>query len=202
VNLTYLGDALDHWKGSLLEFLQERHALRNFAVDAMASDLTSWTANDCEVFLRLMRITSSELIRHNASLENRAAYFREILHVGDLFLDPDTGFATGPVKDRRCYIFPSEVGGLLDVSDGRLLAIYQHVRAQRVTRRVDRVLEILRGSIGHFGWCSYESASVAMLFVSRAATRTLCVADCFKSLLGRHAAGRIRDSATPRNQKL
>jgi hypothetical protein len=198
VNLKYLGDALDHWKGSLLSLLRGGNALSNFAVDPMASDLTSWGPDDCEVFMRLMRITSSELIRHQASLNNRTAYFREISHAGDLFLDPDTGVATGRVENQRCYVFPSEVGWILDASRGRLLAIYQHVRAQKVTLRVDQVLETLKGSIGNFGWCSYESGSAAMLFFSRDADRTMSVEDCFRNFLGRHAAGRIRSTAFQR----
>jgi len=40
MNLRYLGDALDHWKGSLFESLQQANILHDFAVDAMASDWT------------------------------------------------------------------------------------------------------------------------------------------------------------------
>jgi hypothetical protein len=188
-----MGDALDHWKGSLLAFLREHNAISNFAVDPMSTDL-SWGSDDYRVFMRLKRITSSELIQHQVSLRDRAAYFSEIVHPGDLFLDPDTGIATGRVQVRECYVFPLELKRLLDATDDRLLAIYQHVRAQKVTDRIDQVLEVLKDAIGGFGWCSYESGNVAMLFISRNPTRTKDVADCCCMLLGRHAAGRIRTS--------
>jgi hypothetical protein len=181
----------------LLEYLREMGALRNFAVDPMASDLTSWTPDDYGVFVRLMRISRKELIEHHSSLVNRTAYFEEISHPGDLFLDPDTGIATGRVNDRRCYVFPQEIGRLLDAPTGRLLAIYQHVRAKRVTDRLNEVLGTLERLIGSFSWCSYESGNVAMLFLSRDPARSQRVADCFKTVLGRHAAARIRSSTAP-----
>jgi hypothetical protein len=34
MNLTFLGDALDHWKGSIFESLQKGGILPDFAVDA------------------------------------------------------------------------------------------------------------------------------------------------------------------------
>jgi hypothetical protein len=194
VNLKYLGDALDHWKGSLLNFLRQQNAIANFAVDPMSSDLVSWNADDYQVFMRLMRITSSELIRHRVSLRNREAYFSEIAHLGDLFLDPDTGVATGKIRQRECYVFPLEVKRLLDAADHRVVAIYQHVRAQKVTHRVDQVMETLKAEIGKLGWSSYESGSVAMLFLSHDPARTTGVADCCHRLLRRHAAGRIRSA--------
>jgi hypothetical protein len=40
LNLIYLGDALDHWKGSLFESLQQEKAVQGLAVDPMTSDLS------------------------------------------------------------------------------------------------------------------------------------------------------------------
>ncbi len=193
MNLKFLGDALDHWKGSLFDSLQKAQALQDFAADPMASDLESWLQEDFDLFARLLRITPGQLISHRASLEDRAGYFGEILHQGDLFLDPDTGVETPGVKeDRRRYVKPAEVGKLLDRSTGRLLMIYQHVRGKRVSDRVDKVLNTLRDEIGDFRCCSYESPTVAMLFLSRLPPRTTSVAKHFKTLLGRHGDGRIR----------
>ncbi len=148
-----------------------------------------------DVFARLLRITPGQLISHRASLEDRAGYFGEILHQGDLFLDPDTGVETPGVKeDRRRYVKPAEGGQLLDRSTGRLLMVYQHVRGKRVSDRVDKVLNTLRDEIGDFRCCSHESPTVAMLFLSRLPARTTSVARHFKTLLGGHADGRIRIS--------
>jgi len=93
------------------------------------------------------------------SLLDRPRYFEEIPNTGDLFLDPDTGIATGRVKDRKQYILPYEIRTLLDVSGDRLLAVYQHVRGQKVSGRVDACLSRLGREIDGFGWCSYESGS-------------------------------------------
>ena len=38
MNREYLGDALDHWKGSMLSNLQAAGLLHHLAVDMMASD--------------------------------------------------------------------------------------------------------------------------------------------------------------------
>jgi len=54
LNLNFLGDALDHWKGSLFESLQEAQVLRDFAVDPMASDLGSWNSDDFLILARLL----------------------------------------------------------------------------------------------------------------------------------------------------
>lgn len=195
MNLQFLGDALDHWKGSLFESLRKAQALRDFAADPMASDLESWRPEDFKLFARLLRITPAQVIRHRVTLEERTKYFGEILHRGDLFLDPDTGIATRGVKRKpRCYVKPVEIGQLLDGSTNRLLIIYQHVRGKRVASRIDEVLDTLRLEIGGFSWSSYESGTVAILFLARVSARTASVAEHFAALMGRHAAGRIRTS--------
>lgn len=163
MNLAFLGDALDHWKGSLFETLQQSNVLRNLAVDAMASDWSAWQPEDVLLYARLLGIDKSQLIKHNVPLASRKRYFDEIEHTGDLFLDPDTGIATWKVKNISRYIRPSEIGLLLGDSD-RLLAIYQHVRAQAVSRRVDAVCRALNGAIDGCNWSSYESGTVAMIF--------------------------------------
>lgn len=195
MNLKYLGDALDHWKGSLFEYLTNKEVLREFAIDPMASDLPEWTETDYSLFARLMRTDVSRLIRHQATLRDRPRYFAEIAHNGDLFLDPDTGVATGWVRNREQYVFPREIATLLDGSPNRLLAVYQHVRAQKVSGRVDECLAKLVRDTGSFGWCSYESGTVAMLFLSQKAARASEVEAALKALLGRHAEQRIRGGA-------
>jgi hypothetical protein len=192
VNLKYLGDALDHWKGSLFEYLSNVGVLRDFAVDPMASDLLRWTKADYSLFARLLRINEDQLVRHQVTLRNRSGYFNEIPQKGDLFLDPDTGIATGRVNQKYQYIMPREVAMLIPESNDRLLAIYQHVRAKKVSVRVNECLDKLKKDIGSFGWCSYESGTVAMIFISRRPSRTKDVAVALKTLLGRHAVKRVR----------
>jgi hypothetical protein len=197
MNLGFLGDALDHWKGSLFEFLQNARAVEDLAVEPMASDLSTWTEDDFLLFARLLRVQPGQILRHSKTLKDRHAYFAEITHHGDLFVDPDTGVATGNIRKREQYITPIEVGHLLPAESRRLLAIYQHVRAQRVAKRVDAVLGVLTREIGAFSWSSYESGTVAMLFLSRDNNRISKLARLFEKVLGRHAKGRIRQGVLP-----
>ncbi len=127
MQLTFLGDALDHWKGSLFESLQREGVLRQFAVEPMASELERWTPEDFALYAKLLRLLPEQVIRHTVSLgADRWAYFEEIRrqHSGDLFVDPDTGVATGSVKERQRYIMPKEIADLLRDAQDRLLVIY------------------------------------------------------------------------------
>src|ERR1700688_2197719 len=114
MNLRYLGDALDHWKGSLFEYLQNATLLRELAVDAMAGDAEQWQLADWKLFANLLRVKEAQVVPHTQLLAvDRAAYFKEITHRGDLFLDPDTGIATGRVGDDSQYLFAAELHDLL-----------------------------------------------------------------------------------------
>jgi hypothetical protein len=193
MNRKYLGDALDHWKGSLFELLKESRLLHDFAVDPMAGDWIHWQPEDVAAFARLLRVNESQVISHKAGLADRGKYFSEIEHPGDLFLDPDVGIATGRVKNKSQYITPAEIESLVGRSD-RLLAVYQHVSRKTTAKRVDEVCFCLMGAVNGLHWVSYESATVAMMFLSRSYSRLNEVASAFRRLLGGHAGTRIRMS--------
>jgi len=192
VNLTFLGDALDHWKGSIFESLQRGGILRHFAVDPMASDLSQWTAEDFALYARLLRIDRGQILAHSQSLVDREAYFQEIRHTGDLFLDPDIGVATGRCSAK--HVAPREIATLLQAD--RLVVVYQHVRGQRVADRVDAVCAAIRAHAHGAPWCSYESGTAAMIFFASYRGRVASVREHFFERLGRHATGRIRASRT------
>jgi len=193
MNLRYLGDALDHWKGSLFSILAERELLNDLAVDPMATDQSAWRAEDFELYAMLLRIASTRVLRHQRTLAARSAYFAEIRHSGDIFLDPDTGIATGAVKAKVQYVEPADVCRLLFSGMNRAVVVYQHVRAQRTCDRVDAVVRVFPSEIR---WCSYESGSVAMMFFSMAPWRVEELTGWLNEFLGRHAAGRIRSGVT------
>ncbi len=192
MNLKFLGDALDHWKGSLFESLQTAKILQDFAVDLMASDIEPWKQEDLSLFARLRRINNDQIIPHRFALRDRGGYFAEISHSGDLFLDPDTGVVTKRVKERQCYVYPTEIRRVLEASSNRLLIIYQHVRGQRTSIRVDNVLGAIRKQISGLAWCSYESSTLAIGSFALKPERTIEVAAHFRNLLGSHADRRIR----------
>ncbi len=100
MNLEFLGDASDHWKGALFVSLRKAMVLNDFAADTMATDQESWREEDRKLYASLLRIKQSLVIRHTTTLGYRAKYIDELAHKGDLFLDPDTGVAAGrEVKD-------------------------------------------------------------------------------------------------------
>src|SRR3972149_2504086 len=124
MNLLFLGDALDYWKGALLADLRDARLLNgSFAVDPMATDLAHWTPPDYELFAQLLRIGPHQILRHRYSLAtDRIAYFRDLPHAGDLFLDPDTGVATGRVPNLAQYVRPQEIGELISQDGSCILA--------------------------------------------------------------------------------
>jgi hypothetical protein len=192
MNLAYLGDALDHWKGALFESLQDAHVLENLAVDAMASDQEQWAREDWSLFARLLRVQGHQVLRHLHTLRERPQYFAEISHRGDLFLDPDTGIRTSAGRNGQKYVNCEEIATLLDAAPNRVLAIYQHVRAQAVRTRVDGVIAATGQRHHAPAWVSYESGTVAMIFLSREVSRTHRVREHFRQWLGRHAENRVR----------
>jgi hypothetical protein len=196
VNLTYLGDALDHWKGSLFEFLQATCVLRNLAVDPMATDPHKWTSDDFALYARLLRVRNEKVIRHNFPLAVRTGYFAETRHGGDLFLDPDTGIDTGGLSPIANYVKPDDIAWLLSQADARTLAVYQHVRAQKTSARVDCCLNSIARVAPDVACCSYESGTVAMLFISLELDRIRAVSEALHGFLGRHAERRVRIRTT------
>jgi hypothetical protein len=192
MNLQFLGDAFDHWKGSVFETLQQQGVLRDFLVDPMASDAPAWKPADSKLFSRLLRIEQRQLVSHSHDLCNdRARYFAEIPPNGDLFLDPDTGVKTGAVKQIEQYLLPTELFEVMGRGENRIVVVYQHVRAKKTRERIEEVIATLNEKDGQFYCTSYESGTVAFLFLSRNGGRIGMVRDFFFQFLGAHASNRI-----------
>lgn len=139
---------------------------------------------------RLLRVNRDQIIQHEAPLLFRDRYFAEIERDVDVFLDPDTGIgARSPIEK---YVKPDELAALLRSASDRIVAVYQHVRARKTCDRVDSCLAEIREKNDGVEWCSYESPTVAMLFLSENDARTREIAQAFQKLLGRHAERRIR----------
>ncbi|MGH9896548.1 MAG: hypothetical protein ACREA0_32030, partial [bacterium] len=181
--------------GSLFDSLQRESLLHDFAVDPMASDLHSWEEQDYDLFARLLRVRRDQVLTHRFPLKERGRYFFEINHKGDIFLDPDTGVATNRVARPEQYVLLRDVWSLFGNGLNRLIAVYQHVRGRKCATRVDEVVQHLCSTSVSPSWCSYESGTVAMLFLSLAPHRTAAIAAAFRRELGRHAGGRIRGSS-------
>lgn len=192
MNLKFLGDALDHWKGSVFEGLQRENLFRDFRVDAMASDAVAWQQTDYELYAKLLRIHVHQILSHKNTLDNpRHRYFAEIPPACDLFLDPDIGFKTGKLKDLRRYITASELFSLMEKHKERIVVVYQHVRGKTTRDRVEEVLLTLRNTQPQFFCASYESGTVALLFFSFERGRIVAITKYFRTFLLSHANNRI-----------
>ena len=127
MNLRFLGDALDHWEGSVFEGLQSSNVLEDFCVDAMASDIDNWRPEDGSLYAKLLRLRKSQIVKHKVTLDsNRKVYFNEIPPYGDLFLDPDTGIKPRSRGDIRQYLKHEELFFLMNHERRRIVAVYQH----------------------------------------------------------------------------
>jgi len=191
MNLKFLGDALDHWKGAIFADLHSEKLVNDFRADTMATD--TWQLRDLTLFARLLRIKQSQLISHEYDLrQNRSEYFSEIPSKGDLFLDPDTGIKTGAVQQIEQYLRPSELFQIMETDKNRLVTVYQHIRAQKTRQRLNRIMNVLeREKRSPFFCSSYESGTVALLFFSRNRDRVERVLSYYCDLLGAHAAHRV-----------
>jgi hypothetical protein len=193
MNLDHLGDALDHWKGSLLEGMQCENLLDGLAADAMATGAPKdWIPEDLGFYATLLRLEQRQILKHTVQLQtDRAQYFREIAdHSADLFLDPDIGIATSHVAHEWRYLKPKELHNLLDAARSRVVAVYQHIRGITPLERLRKIMSVLSDKAQPFCCCSYESSTVAMLFFSSNSSRIEVIHKHHTTFLGRHAANR------------
>jgi hypothetical protein len=191
MNLEYIGDALDHWKGSLFSRLQKEHILKDLAADPMSTDDRYWREVDFRLYADLLQLKVGQVIRHKKKLkDNRKEYLAEIKHDGDLFVDPDIGVAPTHPGPPIKYITVKEIHQLLDSRPTRILCIYQHTRGKTRTR-VNESVQMLRALNANVYFCSYESPTAAILFLSLKRVRRDQISHYFKGYLGRHSGVRI-----------
>lgn len=192
MNLEYLGDALDHWKGSIFARLQKEGVLKDFAADPMSTDKDPWHKADFHLYADLLQLREGQILDHKAKLrDHRKEYFAEIKHAGDLFVDPDIGIAPAHPGRHDKYITVEEVCQLLGLKSPRLLCIYQHIRGEKARDRVNKSISALRELNANVCYCSYVSPTAAILFLSLERNRREQVSRCFKKCLGRHSDMRV-----------
>ncbi len=183
MRLDYLGDALDHFKGSLFRRLREAGLLENLAVDPMATDAEQWTDDAYRLYSDLLGVDPRNVLKTQATLDKTG---RRTLglpgHTGDLFLDPDTGVRTGSQSTARKYVLPEEVGPLLVSS--RLLLIYQHAWRAGEDESVRKAVTAIRLREPVLAATAYTSRQVAMVFFSKDSKRISAVASWLRTWLG------------------
>jgi len=170
MNLKHLGDAFDHWKGSVIELVGEMNlrVVNNLQVVPMFTDQEPWPwgPENLATYAKLLRRQVNDILKRNDPFSNsrndREAYFKN-LGQNDLFLDPDTGIA-GNQNAMKEHVKASEVACLLSASPRRMLLVYQHKGQREKMRKThQRVLEGLR----EFHAFTYDSGQVGMVFISR-----------------------------------
>ena len=192
MNIKFLGDALDYWKGSLFFRLQREGILTDFLVDPMLTDPENWDASDFRLYADLLQIRPSQILQHERKLRGeREQYFAEVTHAGDLFLDPDTGIALRYAGHIEKYIGVSEIRQLVGGNLPRIICIYQHIRAKKTRDRVRELISALAKSGIKIYCCSYETPTVAMLFMSVRQNRIEPLNEYFKNYLGQHSSMRV-----------
>jgi len=173
MNVTFLGDALDFWKGCLFSRLRAKALLNNLVVEPLLTDSQNWHPHHLALYAELLRV-DGQVIHHqdqHALANDREAYLNETPQHGDLFLDPDTGVRTHGVSAPLVrYVTPCEVAHFAQPPN-RVVALYQHVRGMNVYDRAAAVISELKEADPALHSCSIESATVAMLFASHDATR-------------------------------
>jgi len=192
MKLEFLGDALDHFKGSVFEALQSSNILENFLVDGMISDIDNWAPEHLSLYANLLRVKRHQIVEHKAHLDiNRKSYFDEIPQSGDLFLDPDTGIKTSPVNEVQKYLKKEELLSLMKSQKQRVVAVYQHKSRKDLKLRVDDILKYLRLGEPDCNCLSYLAGNVALLFFCFQPERIEAIRGHFHKFLGSRSDNRV-----------
>lgn len=176
MNIRHLGDAHDHWKGSLIGMLEpvlrEIHVLPMFTDD---SPEAVWTDERLNLYARLLRVPATRVLHRQLRFthQTRADYFQKAEELNprfDLFADPDTGIATGR-KGSPKHVALQEMARLLPPSSSRLLLVYQH--SSRATDYIKDCLKKLSSAAALRGchFFAYWAGNVSMVFASRDKSR-------------------------------
>jgi len=190
VNSKFLGDALDHWKGCLISILLNSRLIRNIAVEPMITDARPWSKDDLETYRRLLRLESTSLICHDQSTfsGSREEYFGAVPKDVDVFLDPDTGIATGTGGRKHVKIL--ELGKLLAKSD-RVLMVYQHSARGSFHERLLKIRDRLARDISGVRCTIYECGRVAVFVISLNEDRIHRIQNALKEHLRGTADSRV-----------
>ena len=190
----FIGDALDHWKGSLIRFLESESLLENLAVVPMITDDLPWGDADISLYSRLLNAIGNKriLLSVKSFSGERRNYFTAVRHTGDLFLDPDTGIATGAANRQHVEAADLKLLADLDERRRRLLIIYQHASREDFRKRVKVIAGHVLNQVNRIHCTTYEGRQVAMLFFLYSGQRITEVNRAFQRFLGESFSFRSR----------
>jgi len=199
MNLEHLGDSLDYWKGEVFRQLRINGWLQDFAVEPMISDEQPWNSQNIRVYRHLLSLEDSEPVFHKNAVfshQPREAYFTEITHRGDLFLDPDNGITTGEASVKHVCVEDIHSYFRGDFVMDPSLLVFQHaghdVFANRIKEIVKKVISPENNLDRNLYCCSYECGKVAMLFFSVNRRRMLTIPKIFSNYIGSGGRSNIK----------
>lgn len=197
MNSKHLGDALDHWKGSLISLLVSKQLLGSVLVEPMITDPQEWPEEDIQTYKRLLGLEAlgPEAISHAKSTfpgGSRKDYFNEVPKDGDIFLDPDIGIAGDRAKKEHIKV--AEIIDLLKTD--RVVMVYQHSAHSNFTQWLLEIKNKLTADAADAGADSagsvhctvYECDQVAMFFISLNRNRI----DKIKAALQKYLRGKAQ----------
>jgi hypothetical protein len=199
MNLKYLGDALDHWKGAVIDQMGDKE----IRVVPMLTD--KWDKRHIVLYAGLLRVDRGNIVKSNVtfSKQTRGNYFRDLGN-HDLFVDPDTGVWTKTNPGSK-HIGVGEIGSLLHDAPARILLIYQN-RFHKKNYARAKLDDILRSNpLKGCHAFAYYAGAVSMIVVSRNHRRFNEFRSRLKKWLGpvahddsqKRLVGRIVEPGTP-----
>ena len=179
----YLGDALDFWKGAMLEAVGHRAGL---CVAAMITDKKAWNHEEAATYADLLGVPTGHIELRYFDCKSRQAYFQNLGKRNgrrDYFLDPDIGLDAGLAKKKMKkgkadaqHVTLGDVRQLL--SDTNVVAVYQHSRHEK--NWLNKSARLFRAL--HRVGC--ECTHVGMLFVTHSKERAREVHGALEHRLG------------------
>jgi hypothetical protein len=179
MNLTHLGDAFDFWKGGVIGALAGLGHLQDVHVLPMITDWPireRWQDGHFALYAALLGVARERVLRQDVEFttETRADYFRIDPHLGDVFVDPDTGIEP-TTRGGTEHMRRQEIAMLLPAEASRIVLVYQHAYRKddyaAATLKQIAADDCLRGCHAF----AYKGGNVSMIFVSRDGARLATV---------------------------
>jgi len=205
MNRVHLADALDYWKGRMIQILEAE--LNDLAILPMITDNKLWTAGEISAYSKLLAKGPDEILLADVQfnrMRGQPHYFRRDQirdHHGDFFVDPDTGIEPDGGGDRK-HITISEIEILFPLDSKRVVMIYQHAARENVTVQIKRLARTMKRIVDHNGLsdircCVYVGQQVLMFFLSRSQRRIAGIHRRFADFLGNDRSLKRRIWITP-----
>jgi len=182
MKLAHLGDALDAWKGWVIETIRDETP--RLRVLPMLTDQPHWGYDHFVRYAAMLGVPNSAiLLRFTAFPPHpRVRYFEEALRQlepnDDVFLDPDTGIKR--VKGRRTrnahpeHVTTHELALLMPSNSHRLAVVYRQGRETAATLEQSMTSLVTKYMTGCHAF-ALLGGSVGAAFLSRSADRLIPV---------------------------